>query len=102
MPNARLEVLRCLARYRETLDGEAAAGRDDHLPKFVPLFSGEWANDDDDIVLAARECTKLGEIEMDFGGSFTRRLLGPMVRITDLGLDRIRAHDAFGETEQDA
>jgi hypothetical protein len=78
---ARHALLRSLARYRERSEGNRA--------RFVPLYAGDWACDESDVRLAAREAVLLGEVETRDGG--TRVFLDTHVRITDLGYARIRA-----------
>jgi hypothetical protein len=109
--NARLELLRCLAEYR---DFRAACGAKikqgtggAELPEYVPLFVPEWTNDRADILLAATEAGKLGDILLahyggDPGGRMLEALQGPVVCITDQGYDWIRARDLVGEDVQEA
>lgn len=117
--NGRLELLRKLAFYREQLMPMLAAKYPGVWHDFPPLGVGYldpssacgtpdaelYANPWGDIVLAARECEAIGQIEIrGRGASNQDRLLnGPGwwgVRITDAGLDWIHAHDALGELHQ--
>ena len=92
---ARLELLRCLALVEQSGTKEKArivaeGGNPDHWPDHVPLFVGEWVNDHDDILLAAKEAWRLGHIEFNDRG---RHPNGPMVRITSAGAVWIRDRD---------
>lgn len=102
---ARLALLRGLAawyqeRYEDVHECDAALDRCDpvvsHGVEFsppVPLRAGEWAGAVDDVLLAARECAALGEVELReerSGGGVERT-----VAITGLGYARIRIVDAI-------
>lgn len=100
--NARLELLIPLARVEDmtTIHQEAEAAGVVSIrtggpippgcwPTHVPLFVGEWCSSHEDIELAARECTLLGEIEYNNTGHHPN---GPMVRITPKGYAWIRSH----------
>ena len=51
-------------------------------PVFVPLWENDkWGVEPDDLLLAVRECSRLGEIEVGTGYHPN----GPMVRITTAG-----------------
>jgi hypothetical protein len=100
---ARTALLECLAYIADLTtrrEAEAEAGVIDiatgrswtpgMMPTHVPLFVEDWRThglDPEDIHLAARECTKLGEIEYNDSG---RHPNGPMVRITPAGYAWIR------------
>lgn len=107
IPNARLELLRALASWRDmhaTL--VAQEGWEPDFCRLVPLDAAEadYENDYADIRLAARECAAVGEVELSIPDDAMGRALYPdgFVAITDLGYDRIEAHDVIGESEQDA
>lgn len=102
--NARLELLRMLALWREV-----SATKGPNWPRLVPLFEGEWGNSREDIILAAREANRLDQIEMhvcnDPAGRIVAALHGgfeAMVGITDSGYDWIKARDAAGEAAQES
>ena len=100
VPNARHELLRLLVVYRDFHEKQVRdEGWDPDFCRLTPLFVGEWNNAPSDIMLAARECAALGEIEMADGPLCFD---GPMVAITDIGYARIKAHDAIGESVQEA
>lgn len=107
--NARLELLRNLAWYRDWCAKRAKEEPDEPLFRngFAPLFCSEWENRREDIALAAKECDALGEIEMvrpdgtDKTFDVLVSLEGAPVKITDKGYDWIRARDAIGEAEQE-
>lgn len=114
--NARLELLRglaswvdCRARlHKQYPDEEMWQGE---RYTFAPLFVGEWENSRADILLAAKECAALGEIEIAGRPDVKDMpvhvwdsivaLEGAPVRITDKGYDWIKARDAIGEAEQE-
>lgn len=80
--NARLELLRRLAWFREYM-----AKRRFDWPTHCPLWEDPWVNPESDILLAIREARLLGQIE---GGP-------DYYRITDAGYDWIKTYDATGE-----
>jgi hypothetical protein len=104
--NARLELLRGLAFYRDFHERMVReAGWESDFCRCVPLdeAENEYENDYADIRLAARECAAVGEIERHYADNYSVRLLFPdgVVAITDLGYARIKAHDAMGEAAQE-
>lgn len=103
--NARLEVLRELARWRDTLMPLLRKQGIDPSPE-QPLDGHTWPREDawqnkwDDIVLAVRELSALGHISVTGMDSEPQEDWG--LCITDAGYDWINAHDALGEAEQEA
>lgn len=66
----------------------------DHWPTHVPLFENKWESDDDDILLAAREAMKIGDLELNEG-----TMLGPMVRLTIEGRKKAVAYAALSHPD---
>jgi hypothetical protein len=100
--NARLELLRTLASYRDF----RATGAGANCQEYVPLFCTEFVNPREDVLLAATEASKIGQISLDHFdndpmGRAVEALQGPVVCITDEGYDWIRARDLLGEDAQE-
>jgi len=105
IPNARLELLRSLASaeelYEQSAAEDMAAHGDVYSPTHYPLFCGEWANTREDIEIAAREASRLGDIELIESGLLRLMDNGPMVRITPQGRAWIAAELLLGEAAQE-
>lgn len=99
--NARLELMRCLADFRDWLEKwNKENGREPGYLRFVPLFEEEWKNSEEMIRLAAREARALGHVEYTVN---TEAFFGlsEMIAITDAGYAWIRSRDAVGEVAQE-
>lgn len=93
----RWELLRAYARYRDFMRRMVAEGHFTAAQvEFLPLFGAgmEWKADEDDLLLAVRECAAMGEVEAPpITDRTVRAIYGAVVRITDVGYDRVQAHD---------
>jgi hypothetical protein len=88
---ARLELLRVLDRVEQhdAADRAASAKAGKPFPTHYPLFGPcRWSYHLDDVLLAAKECERIGHIDVQ------RKPAGWLVCITNSGRAWITEHDA--------
>ncbi len=105
--NARLELLRMLVMWRDTLIPLLKKELPDHQPREGVNLGGhtmppgdDWENEWEDMILAAKELAAIGHITLEGRDKWEPE--DWYVTITPAGADHITAHDLIGESAQEA